>query len=932
MKKLTILFFLLLTTITGYSQTITGKVFEKETGETLIGVTLKADNGNIAVSDKDGAYRLDITNADKMVVKMIGFTTETIHLKKKLTSDKYDIYLNSGVALNEVTVTASIASARNWKAVGADVEAVKASEIMEKTNSSSFADMLNGRVSGVQLFQTNGKVGMPIRFNVRSGATLSMDRDPIIYVDGIKYNNTNTSDINSSQDALSMLNDLPLEDIATIDVIKGPAAAASYGSEAANGVVVITTKRGANIKSGIDLNAKVTYGFSTMAQKYDQFVNNKDINDFFVTGNQVNTYANLTKAYAPGNKLFFSLNYNDISGIVPGNKDERMSLKGAYELKQDKFSLDLNMAYTRGTIKLPQTAQGRYDAIWNLMRTQEPWQYISERTWRAQKWKYSNDRVVGSLRMGYIFPLGIKTETIFGMDNNFIDGEYILPYGYILGSNDQGQKKTSDRRNSNFNWDFKVNKQFALAPKWTMNLTLLSQIARQYQTSHVINVSNFSGDVNNVAAASSKDVSESSFEQRTWGLYGEAFVNFDNKMFINAGLRRDASNLIGSNVASIWYPSMSVAYNINDIKLRTAYGESGRLPYPTDARTVYTMSGNSSYGPVVKPGTMGNKNIKPERMREIELGADVSILKQNFSLTGYAQFTRDAIIYVPLKSSVTGWTGNVPENIGKVEGYGLEFKWNGNLWESADKSTSIDMFTITNLQKNKVTDTGGQIINNYPNVIKEGQPAYAFYYMKVEGPVFDKNGVYKGAKESENPTYLGKPFPGFYGSFGYDVRVMNNLLLSAMFNYSVGASVYNQSFYNVVGLGDNMKKREDLLNQLAQQTVGSDAYKEVATKLAFTERNRSNYIEKADFLRLSSVSVGYDFSSMVAKATRNMVKKCKLVIAAQNVFLITNYSGIEPQVEGNGGNRKTRGIGSLSRDITNAPTPRTYTASLTLNF
>lgn len=931
MKKLTTLLFLFLLTISANSQVITGKIFEKETGETLIGVTVIADNGNTAISDPDGTYKIDVTKADKLVVKMIGFTEETVYLKKFLTSDKHDIYLKSGVALKEVTVTASIASSRSWKAVGADVEAVNASDIMDKTNSSSFADMLNGRVSGVQLFQTNGKVGMPIRFNVRSGATLSMDRDPIIYVDGIRYNNTNTSDINSSQDALSMLNDLPLEDIATIDVIKGPAAAASYGSEAANGVIVITTKRGANIKSGIDINAKMTYGFSKKAQKYDQFVNNKDINDFFVTGNQVNTYANLTKAYAPGNKLFFSLNYNDISGIVPGNKDERMSLKGAYELKQDKFSLDLNMAYTKGTIKLPQTAQGRYDAIWNLMRTQEPWQYISERTWKAQKWKYSNDRVVGSLRMGYIFPLSIKVETVFGLDNNFIDGEYILPYGYILGSNDQGQKKTSDRKNSNFNWDFKINKQFELSQKWKMNLTLLSQIASQNQSSHIINVSNFSGDVNNVSAASSKDVSESSFEQRTWGLYGEAFINFDNRMFINAGLRRDASNLIGSNVTSILYPSLSVAYNLNDIKFRTAYGESGRLPYPTDARTSYTMSGNSSYGPVVKPGTMGNKDIKPERMREIELGFDAKAFKQNFSLTGYAQFTRDAIIYVPLKSSL-GWSGNVPENIGKVEGYGLEFKWNGNLWESADNANSIDMFVSVNLQKNKVTDTGGRIINNYPNVIKEGQPAYAFYYMKVEGPVFDKNGVYKGAKESEDPTYLGKPFPGFYGSFGYDIRLVKNLLLSAMFNYSMGASVYNQSFYNVVGLGDNMKKREDLLSQLAQQPVGSDAYKEVANKLAFTERNRSNYIEKADFLRLSSLSVGYDFSSMVAKATRNMVKKCKLVVAAQNVFLITNYSGIEPQVEGNGGNRKTRGIGSLSRDITNAPTPRTYTASLTLNF
>lgn len=913
------------------SQTITGQIKDKQSGELLTGVNISTDDGKATVSDSQGFFSIDISKATKFMVRSVGYTPQTIQLKNPLLSTNFKVYLETGIALNEVVVTASIASARSKKAVGADVEAVNVADIMDKTNSSSFADMLNGRVSGVQLFQTNGKVGMPIRFNVRSGATLSMDRDPVIYVDGVRYNSSNTSDINSSQDALSMLNDLPLEDIATIDVIKGPAAAASYGAEAANGVIVITTKRGVSGKTGMDVNAKVTYGFSNLARKYDQFVNNDAINNFFVTGHQLNSYANLSKAFTPGNKLFFSANYNNISGIVPSNKDQRVSFRGAYDLKQDHFTLNLNMSYTRGSINLPQTAQGRYDAIFNLMRTQTPWQYVSERTWRAQKWEYTNDRVIGSVRLGYVFPFAVKAESTLGIDNNFINGKYLLPYGYLLATNDQGKKSLSDRRNSNFNWDFKVNRLFDLSSKWKMSLTLLSQIARQYETSHIISASYFSGDVDNIAAASTKSISESSFEQRSWGLYGEAFFNYDNKMFINAGLRRDASNLIGANVASILYPSVSIAYNMNNIKLRTAYGESGRLPYPTDAQTVYTMDGNSAYGPLVKPSTMGNSHIKPERMREIEMGADVTLGKHNFSVTGYAQFTTDAIVYVPLKPSM-GWSGNIPENIGKVKGYGLEFKWNGTLWESSDQSTSVNLFVSANAQQNKVTDTGGSVINNYPNVIKEGQPVYAFYYLKVEGPQFDSNGVYKGAVESKETTYLGKPFPGFYGSFGYDIRLLKNLSLGALFNYSLGASVYNQSFYNVVGLGDNLKKRDDLLSALGKETVGSDAYKAIATKLAFTERNRSNYIEKADFLRLSSLSVGYDLSTWMSGISHNTIKGCKLVLAAQNVFLITKYSGIEPQVEGNGGNRKTRGIGSLSRDITNAPTPRTYTASLSFNF
>ena len=158
-----------------------------------------------------------------------------------------------------------------------------------------------------------------------------------------------------------------------------------------------------------------------------------------------------------------------------------------------------------------------------------------------------------------------------------------------------------------------------------------------------------------ISAATERTVTESSFEQRTWGLYGEAFLNYDNRFFVNAGLRRDASNLIGSNVASIYYPSLSASYNLKNQKFRIAYGESGRLPYPTDARTSYVMDGISAYGPIVKPQYKGNPDIKPERMREIELGTDWTIRNRHtLALTLYAQYTSDAIIYDDLFQAMVG--------------------------------------------------------------------------------------------------------------------------------------------------------------------------------------------------------------------------------------------------------------------------------------
>ena len=909
-----------------------GIVLDAETKEPLIGAVIATADGEKTVSDLNGEFKINVKRGERVSISYVGYENKQLRIDD--TQQRTVVNLDKGLTLKEVNVVASIASARSKKAVGADVAHLDATKLLDKGQASNLSDLLDGRVSGMQMFQSNGKVGMPIRFNMRSGATLSMDRDPIIYIDGVRYNNSHTSDINTSQDALSALNDLPMDDIASIDIIKGPAAAASYGAEAANGVIVITTKRQSahNVERGkLSASAKITVGWSTKAREYTQFVNNTDINNFFVTGHNTSAYASFTKNFSPGNQLFFSLNENHVGGIVPRNKDVRHSLRAAYDMKQGPFTLNFSVGYVNGNISIPQTAQGRNDAIWNLMRAQKPWGYVSERTWRAMKWKYDNDRLTAALRMAYILPYGIKLETQLGLDLNHIEGLYSLPYGYLLGTNDEGAKDISNRRNQNITWDWKANRQFELNPKLHLTATLLSQIVQRRETMNKVSASIFPADIDNIAAAAQRSVLESSFEQRTWGLYGEAFLNYDNRLFINAGLRRDASNLIGRNVASIYYPSLSVAYNVGNAKFRTAYGESGRLPYPTDAFTYYEMKGMSAYGPLLVPGKKGNDNIRPERMREIEAGLDWAPARHQIGLTAYAQFTSDAIIYTPLLSS-NGWVGDEPHNVGRVNGWGVELSWNWKAWQNATRTADLNVFLTANYQGNRVINTGGVDIENLPNVLKEGQPAYAFYYKEVTGARYDASGKYLGAKESDEYHYLGKPFPDFNGAFGFDLRLLSNLTLSAKFNWAVGASVYNQSFYNVAGLGDNLKKREELRAQLAAETVGTDAYRAVAEKLARTERSRANYIEKADFLRLSSISLGYDASSWAKQLTSGFVKGARLLFTAQNLFLVTNYSGIEPQVESNGGTRQTRGMGSLSRDITNAPSARTFTGTLAIEF
>ena len=170
------------------------------------------------------------------------------------------------------------------------------------------------------------------------------------------------------------------------------------------------------------------------------------------------------------------------------------------------------------------------------------------------------------------------------------------------------------------------------------------------------------------------------------------------------------------------------------------------------------------------------------------------------------------------------------------------------------------------------------------------------------------------------------------GSFGFDLKLFSHFTFGTKWNYALGASVYNQSFYNVARVGDNLKKRNDQLQALDNAKVGTDEYNQIANELAHSTGLRANYIEKADFLRLSTLYFGYDLSALSRKWTQNVVNGMRFSFAVQNVFVLTNYSGADPQVEGNGGNRKQRGIGSLSRDITNAPHPRTYTATLSFTL
>ncbi|MFZ4861715.1 TonB-dependent receptor domain-containing protein [Sphingobacterium sp. Mn56C] len=952
-KLLSVLGLTLLTGTAVQAQNMLGTVLNKASQEAIPGasISVKERPEIRTVADAKGNFRLVLHAGETLIVKMVGYSSFQQHFAQVYEGQHVQVDLTAGVALDEVMITASLANARSRRAIGTHVDQVNAADIVAKSNPSSLAELLNGRISGAQVYNTNGKLGMPIRFDIRSAATFSMDRDPLIFIDGVRYNSSNTSDINSSQEAMSALNDLPLNDIATIDVIKGPAAAASYGAEAANGVVIIQTKRGLGGLGGLDglagdkkvvgIQVRYTGGFSELANKYSKFVNNDAVNDFFVHGHQNQFYANLSARFNPANSLFFSANSNAATGTIPGNKDNRYSFRAGYDFSKSDFKLGFTAGYVRGKLAIPQSASGRDDALWNLLRDQKPWPYISEESWRALEKSYANDRFTGSVKLSYSLPYRIKMESLLGVDYNFIDGLNYLPYGYLQGSNRTGSKQVSNRKNKNLNWDIKLSRSFDLDPDWKLNIALLSQLTQSSESVSGIQVRNFAipGISNISSAAEILGTTDTYFEKRTHGIYGEAFLSYKDQLFINTGLRRDVSNMIGRNVASIWYPTISAAYNLTPFafieswKLRAAYGESGRLPYPNDAQTAYLVE-KSSFGTQVSPLRKGNPNIRPERTGEFEIGTDISFLKQRLSFTYYLQNTRDAIVYTTLLPSL-GWpsslSGDYPENIGKIRGNGMELTYNSRVFTSVSQKNSLDLFVMLNHQSNKVISSGGRDIISTVNLIREGLPAFAFYTGVSEGANFREDGTFANAKESA-PQVLGKPFPTFNGSFGFNLLLLDKLRLQSLFTYAQGAKLYNITHRNTASQGNNFRASEDLKALLAAQTPGTVDYIATANKLAKYQGPRGHFIEKADFIRLSNVTLSYDFGAWIRKQTNGACTSFMVSLTGNNLWLTTNYTGVEPQIDSQGGSKRTRGIGYLSSDWTAVPAPRSFAVSVNIGF
>lgn len=954
--------------------TIHGTVVEEEGGTPLPGANIIIKGSTMgAASGNDGAFTITKVSPGIYTVEasFIGYRKQAVAITVVANEVvNIDFSLKTDIFKTEEVIVTGIASRTSRAVAEVAVSSVNARDLTEANTYQSTQQLLNGKLAGVHVKTASGNVGGGFRFNIRSGGGLNGNEQPVIYVDGIRIENEEVEGFYVGGQGIGLLADLNPEDIENIEVLKGPAAAATYGTNGANGVILITTKRGrqrALESGGISINYKVVRGWNTQADDYDtdDYISAPDANDAINTGSIIQNSLNVSGG-PPTLRYFASFDSRIEDGLFVNNSMDRKNIRANLDIvANEKLTLQVNAGYTYNQINLPQNGNSPNSTLSNTLIRPVSYLRTARSAVESIKTEALSNRFIGSVQANWApfpgfsgrFSVGID-DSDFGQDQFFPESER-----FFQSTQNAGLKGIFTRRSTTYTYTLDGRYTFSPFHDLSVSTVVGTQLFDRRLRLAVNERFGFPSDlIRNINSGSDQGSQlEERFEQtRSAGIFAESNLAYRDQYFVSLGLRRDYASVIGQSAPNIFYPKASFAIRLdkydgfpsffNLLKLRVAYGESGILPSLLDGISFLLRAEAGGAGVGAVPGSIGNPDIKPERVKEIELGFDTEFLERfAMEVTWYRQKATDSIIEFRNAPS-TGLTASAfPFNVGEKLGWGFETLFQASLLRS--RNFGLDLTLINNFTDNEVKDLGGAqpiFDDNNLNVIKEGLAAHEFYAPRVLGPTFDAEGKYVGVKLSDGPVALGNPIPNYTGSFSINLRFLKNFNLYILTDWATGLSLHNQPFVFRNRFGNNERVQE-LANQLdivgsgrpggrfiprrdeiQRLTPGTPEYQAAAeeyARLDFRFPLSSNFIEDADFIKFREFSLSYTFKDLLPNlfGAGNYLKDFTIVFSGTNLITWTKYPGPEPEVNRTGGRNLTRG-----QDWFTLQNPRAY--NLTFRF
>ncbi len=966
MKKV-LFFFLILAVIPimVYAQgtfKVRGKVTDSKTGEPLIGASVILKPLNVgAATDFNGFYSFEVpTSAAKNQSGEL--TASYVNYKKKIFAVQisgsditHDFALDEDVFQNEEVVVTGIASKTAREIAEISVSRIPAKELTEENTYGSLNQLLAGKVAGVQMSTASGNIGSGYRFYVRGGGGLNGNEQPVIYIDGIRANNTMVEGFGVGGQDISLLSDLNPNDIESIEILKGPAAAATYGTSGSNGVVLIKTKKGSLVPGAgaqISVNYRFNYGFNERSIKYrpEDVVAVDAANGIFKRGLIYDQFLSVAGG-SPALRYYASFQDRQEDGIVNNNSNKKNSLRlNLTAVPNDRLTLNASTSYIYNRINRPVNDNSIFGYLGNVLLLPVPYRFTKQDAVNAQTDVHKINQFVGSLQGTYTIMNGLDASMTVGIDQMSWNQEQQNPYGFKYGGDTQGVRSLFYINQRLITYDFNLKYNYSIFPELNVTSIVGAQANDNNMKNTNISVKDFgTGKIIDISGGVNVQLKgEVSSNNREAGIFTEHQFNYQNTYMLSLALRKDYASALGQQDASIYYPKASAAVRldrlmpvpwfVNSFKIRGSYGENGQLPGSLDAIALTWTSNNSGYGPASRINSVGNSDLQPERIKEFEVGFDTQLFNEvSLEFTYYHQNASGSIIDRPLAPSTGYGAFSQPYNVGSLKNWGFESLLQYNPIRTADYDLSISL--IWNYQNSEITSLGGEapIYDQWNiNVYKEGMRKHEFYYWKTTGAQFDPTTKeYIGPAMTAERQDLGNPYPDHSGSLSFTFRFLKNFSLYALAEWGLNNKVFSNTLYFMAQFG-GYKPLNDLYDKLATQTPGSSEYINTANEIAKLDPvNQGNFIYDAQYFVLREVSLGYDLTDILMLYDVNSyVKHLSVGISARNVWRTSAYKLSDFEVNSTGGSGGGVTSAALTRgnDFLTLQNPRTVNFWVNVGF
>jgi TonB-dependent starch-binding outer membrane protein SusC len=778
-----------------FEGSISGRITDASSGEGLPGANLFiADLEMGTATDENGAFELaNIPSGTYTVrVNFVGYRQleQTIEIESGVAKEIHFQLRPDVLGLDQVVVTARGASSAR-REIGSAISSVD-TELLADAPIQNFSQMLQGRVAGARVQLGGGKSGQGSTIVLRGAASISQNNEPIIYIDGVRMDNSRAlgTDIVTAGVSWSGLDDINPEDIERIEVIRGASAATLYGSEASAGVIQIFTKRG--IEGRPQFTYRTQVGMLDTPRDWWQVSAYSDwfYDEMVQTGNMNTQYLGV-RGGLESVRYYASGSFRNETGILPESGEDYLGFRLNLDFDpRDDLDISLNTSFSDRTVQhVPDANNTRGYTINGMIGGPAGnWGTPTLDHTAIQSFQEGN-RFNSSVQFNHS-PLDFFSHRMtLGYESRNEDQTQFFPFG-VISNLINGYKHNYRRGVVNKNVDYVATLRFQ-PTEWLRTTT---SGGFQYFDRSVGSSTAEGNDfpmlgLSTVSATVDQSAGESRFEERSAGFFLEQQLGFMERFYITLGLRADGHSAFGEDVDYVIYPKVDLSYLISEnsfwndnwgtLRLRAAYGTAGQQPGAFSA--VRTWSPVSAVGaqPAVTPGNLGNPDLKAEVSHEYEAGFEASVLNDrvNIDFNYYYQRTEDALYQFRYPPS-QGFLSTQLENVGEITNQGIELSLQGRILETQNFSWNALVNFSTN--ENEVVSLGGgaPVQVQWRQFIREGYPVGAFFGDRFvehngdESVLIDKFGY---APEGGIPSELLE-----------DENEQNASLISALYGYPAG--------------------------------------------------------------------------------------------------------------------------------------------------